>query len=217
MARRHRILGQRDDGARRLQLAAVQPSGDFLHRRTLEPWPAAAQQMPAGRQRKVLNLYYYTTVREDGDAADPHFTLYKRRRRGVRRSTAKPAPAYRQPTLRRSRWSWPRVSQIRRFGRRADAPVGCCLDRPRMEHVEYEADAEAALSKIHYSKPSIGQLEVEYAADAAANGWAEKCFDYFNRFEKEFARMAGRQAHRRHQWRDRRVAPGPRGARNISR
>ncbi len=32
---------------------------------------------PPGTLRKVLNLYYYTTHREDGDAADPHFTLYK--------------------------------------------------------------------------------------------------------------------------------------------
>jgi len=32
---------------------------------------------PPNVQRKVLNLYYYTTHREDGDADDPHFTLYK--------------------------------------------------------------------------------------------------------------------------------------------
>ena len=33
---------------------------------------------PPGVTRKVLNLYYYTTHRDDEDAsADPHFTLYK--------------------------------------------------------------------------------------------------------------------------------------------
>jgi hypothetical protein len=32
---------------------------------------------PAGVYRKVLNLYYYTTARDDGDLAAPHFTLYK--------------------------------------------------------------------------------------------------------------------------------------------
>ena len=32
---------------------------------------------PPGVHRKVLNLYYYTTRREDDDLADPHFTLYK--------------------------------------------------------------------------------------------------------------------------------------------
>jgi Rps23 Pro-64 3,4-dihydroxylase Tpa1-like proline 4-hydroxylase len=32
---------------------------------------------PPGVQRKVLNLYYYTSLRHDGDVADPHFTLYK--------------------------------------------------------------------------------------------------------------------------------------------
>lgn len=34
-------------------------------------------QCPPGVHRKVLNLYYYTSAREDGDMADPHFTLYK--------------------------------------------------------------------------------------------------------------------------------------------
>lgn len=32
---------------------------------------------PPGVYRKVLNLYYYTSSRTDGDVADPHFTLYK--------------------------------------------------------------------------------------------------------------------------------------------
>jgi Rps23 Pro-64 3,4-dihydroxylase Tpa1-like proline 4-hydroxylase len=32
---------------------------------------------PPGVHRKVLNLYYYTTQREDGDVDAPHFTLYK--------------------------------------------------------------------------------------------------------------------------------------------
>jgi perosamine synthetase len=49
----------------------------------------------------------------------------------------------------------------------------------------------SAPSKIHYSKPSITALEVKYAADAAANGWAEHCYDYLNRFESEFAQWLG--------------------------
>ena len=32
---------------------------------------------PPGVQRKVLNLYFYTSHREDGDVAAPHFTVYK--------------------------------------------------------------------------------------------------------------------------------------------
>jgi len=32
---------------------------------------------PPEVHRKVLNLYYYTSARDDGDMADPHFTLYK--------------------------------------------------------------------------------------------------------------------------------------------
>lgn len=32
---------------------------------------------PPDKYRKVLNLYYYTSRRDDGDMDDPHFTLYK--------------------------------------------------------------------------------------------------------------------------------------------
>lgn len=41
-------------------------------------------------------------------------------------------------------------------------------------------------SRILYTKPSITPLEVEYATDAAANGWGDRCYDYINRFEAEF-------------------------------
>ena len=37
--------------------------------------------------------------------------------------------------------------------------------------------------RIHYTKPSITELEVRYATDAATNGWGEKCYEYINRFE----------------------------------
>ena len=45
--------------------------------------------------------------------------------------------------------------------------------------------------KIAYTKPSITQLEVDYAADAAKNGWGENCYDYIIKFEKEFAKHLG--------------------------
>ncbi len=38
------------------------------------------------------------------------------------------------------------------------------------------------LSRIHYAKPSITELEVKYASDAAANGWGANCYDYIIRF-----------------------------------
>ncbi|MBO6827810.1 MAG: DegT/DnrJ/EryC1/StrS family aminotransferase [Sneathiella sp.] len=38
------------------------------------------------------------------------------------------------------------------------------------------------LSRIHYAKPSITDLEVKYASDAAANGWGPNCYDYIYRF-----------------------------------
>lgn len=39
-------------------------------------------------------------------------------------------------------------------------------------------------SKIYYAKPSITELEVRYATDAATNGWGDDCYAYIQRFEK---------------------------------
>jgi perosamine synthetase len=46
-------------------------------------------------------------------------------------------------------------------------------------------------NRIHYSKPSITELEVSYATDAAANGWGERCYDYIERFENAFREHLG--------------------------
>ena len=46
-------------------------------------------------------------------------------------------------------------------------------------------------NRIFYTKPSITELETGYAADAAANGWGARCYDYIIRFEKEFAAYLG--------------------------
>ncbi|WP_237044983.1 DegT/DnrJ/EryC1/StrS family aminotransferase [Aquipseudomonas alcaligenes] len=43
------------------------------------------------------------------------------------------------------------------------------------------------MSKIYYTKPSIGEREAEYVLDAVRNGWGEHCYDYIDRFEREFA------------------------------
>jgi perosamine synthetase len=48
-----------------------------------------------------------------------------------------------------------------------------------------QADSNAA-SRILYTKPSITELESSYAADAAAKGWGERCYDYIVRFEAAF-------------------------------
>ena len=42
------------------------------------------------------------------------------------------------------------------------------------------------MSRIFYTKPSITQLEVRYATDAAANGWGQRCYEYIGRFEEQF-------------------------------
>jgi perosamine synthetase len=46
---------------------------------------------------------------------------------------------------------------------------------------------EVATEKIAITRPSISSLEVEYVNDAIKNGWGSKCYDYINRFEKQFA------------------------------
>jgi perosamine synthetase len=46
-------------------------------------------------------------------------------------------------------------------------------------------------SRISYTRPSITELEVAYAADAAANGWGERCYDYIVRFENGFRQHLG--------------------------
>ncbi len=45
--------------------------------------------------------------------------------------------------------------------------------------------------RIHYTKPSITELEVGYATDAARNGWGERCYDYLVRFEALFKQHLG--------------------------
>jgi len=46
-------------------------------------------------------------------------------------------------------------------------------------------------SRILYTKPSITEVEVRYAADAAAHGWGEHCYSYLTRFEQNFASHLG--------------------------
>lgn len=47
------------------------------------------------------------------------------------------------------------------------------------------------MSRIYYTKPSITELEINYATDAAANGWGERCYDYIFRFEAAFRNHLG--------------------------
>lgn len=42
------------------------------------------------------------------------------------------------------------------------------------------------MNKIYYTKPSITKREVQYATDAALNGWGENCYDYIYKFEDRF-------------------------------
>lgn len=46
-------------------------------------------------------------------------------------------------------------------------------------------------SRIYYTKPSITELEVSYATDAARNGWGERCYEYIGRFESLFCAHLG--------------------------
>ncbi|MDY0377921.1 MAG: DegT/DnrJ/EryC1/StrS family aminotransferase [Desulfobacterales bacterium] len=47
------------------------------------------------------------------------------------------------------------------------------------------------MKRIFYTKPSITELEIRYAADAAANGWGERCYEYIARFEEAFRQHLG--------------------------
>jgi perosamine synthetase len=46
-------------------------------------------------------------------------------------------------------------------------------------------------ARIYYTKPSITELEVEYATDAARNGWGPRCYDYIHKFEAGFRSFSG--------------------------
>ena len=47
------------------------------------------------------------------------------------------------------------------------------------------------IEKIHYTKPSITELEIEWATKAAATGWGERCYDCITDFEERFKQHLG--------------------------
>lgn len=47
------------------------------------------------------------------------------------------------------------------------------------------------MTRVYYTKPSITELEVSYATDAARNGWGERCYEYIERFEAAFKAHIG--------------------------
>lgn len=47
------------------------------------------------------------------------------------------------------------------------------------------------IERILYTKPSITELEIGYASDAAENGWGERCYEYLERFEQSFKEHIG--------------------------
>jgi len=50
---------------------------------------------------------------------------------------------------------------------------------------------ENTTSRIYYTKPSITELEIRYATDAVTNGWGEHCYEYIERFERQFKQHLG--------------------------
>jgi perosamine synthetase len=46
-------------------------------------------------------------------------------------------------------------------------------------------------ARISYTRPSIGPLEVAYATEAATYGWGERCYEFIDRFESQFAQHLG--------------------------
>jgi perosamine synthetase len=47
------------------------------------------------------------------------------------------------------------------------------------------------MARIHYTKPSITDVEIAYATDAAANGWGPNCYNYLVKFENNFKTFLG--------------------------
>src|SRR5580765_2145630 len=47
------------------------------------------------------------------------------------------------------------------------------------------------MRKIYYTRPSVGERELEFAMDAVRTGWGEHCYDYIKRLEKEFSSYLG--------------------------
>ena len=47
------------------------------------------------------------------------------------------------------------------------------------------------MNRIYYAKPSITELEIKYAADAASKGWGDNCYNYISRFENQFKEYLG--------------------------
>ena len=45
--------------------------------------------------------------------------------------------------------------------------------------------------RIYYTKPSITDLEVRYATDAATHGWGPRCYEYIDRMEELFRQHLG--------------------------
>jgi perosamine synthetase len=73
--------------------------------------------------------------------------------------------------------------------RGGDTPVSDVLAKGGRQ----SSEANDLMNRIYYTKPSIGVLEQQYAADAVATGWGERCYDYISRFEAQFCRYLGSQ------------------------
>jgi perosamine synthetase len=54
--------------------------------------------------------------------------------------------------------------------------------------------------RIYFSKPSITELDVRYATDAAQNSWGDLSSDYINRFEEALKPIWASSFPSRHQF-----------------
>lgn len=52
-------------------------------------------------------------------------------------------------------------------------------------------NVEGKNSRIHYTRPSISELEIRYVTDAVTHGWGERCYEYIERFERLFKQHLG--------------------------
>lgn len=47
------------------------------------------------------------------------------------------------------------------------------------------------MNRVHYTKPSITDLEIAYVTDAVRHGWGERCYEYISRFEAAWCEHLG--------------------------
>ncbi len=69
--------------------------------------------------------------------------------------------------------------------------MGCKICNGSAKAGYMVSEMQKNIEKIYYTKPSITELEVSFANDAAANGWGDNCYAYIDKFQGLFQDFIG--------------------------